>query len=1139
MNVFSPRGVSILLFSAAGIAAAQTITGTITGTVRDPGGLAIAGGEIKLVQQGTAAVRQSLTGDRGNFVIGSLEPGSYDLFVSASGFKRYEMKSVMLSASEIQAVPEIVLEIGAVADQVTVEARAVTVQTASGERGGIITSDQVESVQIKNRTVMEMLQLLPGVVDTNTSEAPSRNWFLFVQGTRQNANNVSEDGVTINAIGNNFNSVVGVGMDAIQEVKVLMSTLQAEYGRVAGANVQLITKSGTQNFHGLGSYFVRNEAFNANNFFSNRVGLPRSLYRYNTVSGNVGGPVFIPGKFNRNRDKLFFFFSAEYWPIKVPQPLGQVTVPSALERAGDFSQSVDLNGKLIPIVDPTTGQPFAGNKIPTSRIDPNGKALLNVFPLPNFTNRAISGGAYNYVFQASDDSPLRSDTLKLDYNANPSNRLFVNRTGTVDTNSGALGIPDSGTTNWPQMSKTYSTSGELIVGHYTRVFSPTLIDELNVGGSTRPAHDTYSDSEVQRNRRDTVGYTLGQFNPAINPLNLIPNATFGGVPGAPANLLIEGRFPLLATQKSTTITDNITKVLAVHTLKAGFYFDHFWTTAIPTQNFNGSFDFGRNTNNPLDTGYAYANAMAGVFNSYTEPTGRPHNAASQGNIEWFAQDNWKLSRRLTVEYGLRFYLLRPATDSSDNWAGFVPSQFLPIQQVQLVAPAMVAGKRVGLDPISGQVYPSTLIGVIAPESLHVDNGIVSDQNHPASPLVKNRGVLYAPRFGFAYDVTGDGKTAVRGGFGVFYAQNPNTLVPYTRNPVINFGTLAALLSSSGLASPQNVVGADPSGFSSNVMNFSLSVQRNIGWETVVDAGYVGSLGRHLDWVQNLNSIPFGADFAPQNADPTNPKVPLPTAFLRPYIGYGNINFTEPASSSNYHSLQVGVNRRFARGLQFGASWTWSKAMDFNDADATAVSSLISPHVWNYGMASFDRTHIVKINWLWDIPSSPFKTPVARLVLNGWMLNGIASFISGAPLGIGYATTTSTDITGSPTDGARIVVLSNPVLPKDQRTFSKNFRTDVFALPAKGTIGDAATTLIRGPGVNNWDVSLFKNFPVRGDKMRLQFRWEMYNAFNHTQFSALDTTARFDASGNQVNATFGAFTAARPPRVMQFALRFYF
>ena len=1130
----------ILFFVVIGTIAAQSITGSITGAVRDPSGLAVAGAEVKLIEQGTGALRQSVTGDRGTFAIGSLQPGTYDLFVSVQGFKRYEMKSVVLDASQVRAVPEIVLEIGTIADQVTVEDRAAIVQTASGERGGVLTSSQVDTVQIKNRTVMSMLQLLPGVVDNNpNNEAPSRNWYLFIQGNRQAANNLSVDGYTVNAA-NNFNSIVGVGMDAIQEVKVLMGNQQAEYGRMTGANVQLITKSGTRDFHGLGSYFFRNEALNANDFFANRNGQPLSRYRYNSVSGNIGGPMFIPGKFNRNRDKLFFFFSAEYWPITVPLPPGNVTVPTQLERAGDFSQSGDVNGKPISITDPnsTPAQPFPGNKVPANRIDPNGQALLKAFPLPN-TPLILSRGFYNYVFQSANDSPMRSETVKVDYNANPSNRLFVNFTGTVDTNSGPMGIPDSGSTNWPQMTKTYSTSGELVVGRYTRVFSPTLINELNVGGSTRPAQDSYSDSEVQRNQKDTIGYKLGQFHPNINPLNLIPNATFGGVPGTPANLFIEGRFPLYTTRKSMDIVDNVTKVMGVHTFKAGLYVDRFWNWATPKQNFNGSFNFARNANNPLDTGYAYANAMVGVVNSYTEPDGRPHDISSQGNIEWFVQDNWRATKRLTLDYGIRFYLIPPAADNGSNYAGFVPSQFNPKQQVRLITPAVVGGKNVGIDPANGQVYSSNLVGAIVPGSGSLDNGIVSDQSHPANPLLKNRGVLYAPRFGFAYDPRGDGKTAVRGGFGMFYSRNGTSLGPYTQNPVVQFANLATLFSSSGFVSPQSVAAMDPSGLSSNVMNFSLSVQRNVGWNTVVDVGYVGSLGRHLLWTRNLNSIPFGTDFdLPKNANPTNPKVVLPSAFLEPYIGYTSITYSEPAATSNYHSLQVSVNRRYARGLQLGGSWTWSKAMDFADSDSNGVSSLVPVRVWNYGLAGFDRTHVLKVNWQWDIPKTPFKNPLLKMALNDWMLNGVASFSSGAPLGIGFSQTTATDITGSPTDGARIVVLSNPVLPKGDRTFSHNFRTDVFALPAKGTIGNAPTTSIRGPGINNWDLTLLKNFPVR-EQMRFQLRCETYNTFNHTQFSALDTTARFDASGNQVSPTFGAFTASRTARVMQLAGRFYF
>jgi hypothetical protein len=213
-------------------------------------------------------------------------------------------------------------------------------------------------------------------------------------------------------------------------------------------------------------------------------------------------------------------------------------------------------------------------------------------------------------------------------------------------------------------------------------------------------------------------------------------------------------------------------------------------------------------------------------------------------------------------------------------------------------------------------------------------------------------------------------------------------------------------------------------------------------------------------------------------------------------------------------------------------------MDFNDNDTDLVSSLVDVRVWNYGLASYDRTHVLKANWVWDVPNVPVGPRIARAIVNGWQVSGIASFVSGAPSGVGFSTVAATDFTGSPTDGPRIDVIGDPVLSKSERTFSRNFRTEVFRMPAVGTIGNAAKTLIRGPGINNWDVAIFKNIPIR-EAMRFQFRWEMYNAFNHTQFSAVDTTARFDAQGAQVNNRFGEFTGARNPRQMQFALRFYF
>jgi hypothetical protein len=496
---------------------------------------------------------------------------------------------------------------------------------------------------------------------------------------------------------------------------------------------------------------------------------------------------------------------------------------------------------------------------------------------------------------------------------------------------------------------------------------------------------------------------------------------------------------------------------------------------------------------------------------------------------------------------MRFHYLVPIFMADDRLSVFAPERFDPAQQVQLIRPARVDNQRAGVHPISGQVYPATLIGAMAPGTGDPTNGMtLAGENGYPRGLIDSYGLLFGPRFGFAFDVFGNGRTAIRGGFGKFY-NRPNMSDNYIRfasqppivsNPTLFYGTLSGLLDSSGAVFPQAVNAFNRADRVPNVMNFSFSVQQDIGFNTVVDAGYVGSLGRNLLWLRNLNPIPFGANFNPANADPSNPATPLPSAFLRPIQGYNDILMTEPGGSSNYHSLQVTARRRFSQSVQFGLAWTWSKAMGFNDFDQNGVSVQVPVRVWNYGLAAFDRTHVVKVDWLWNLPSTPFDNPVLKGVLNNWQLSGITSFISGAPLGVGYTTVNPVDITGTPTQGARIVVTGDPVLPKSERTFSRNFRTEVFRMPAVGTIGNAATTQIRGPGINNWDISIFKDFPIR-EGMRFQFRAEAYNAFNHAQFSALDTTARFDAQGNQVNARLGEFTATRSPRIMQLALRFYF
>jgi hypothetical protein len=1138
--------VALLIATVAG-APAQTITGSIVGSVVDPSNLAVAGATVQLRHVATGAQRQVVTDERGDFVFASLEPGEYALSVTVQGFKKLEKSQIMLSAAEVLPVGALSLEVGALTESVVVKAQGVAVQTASSERAATVAGSQLENLMIRGRNPMSLLQLMPGVVDLqNREEKIDRNFDIYVQGNRRENNSVTIDGMVVNPMGNNFNTVVVLGQDAVAEMRVLLSNYQAEYGRSSGATVNIISKSGTRDFHGLGSYFKRHEQFNATNFFVNRNSQRKPRYRYNTWNYNVGGPVFIPGKFNTNRERLFFFWSQEFWPLKVPTAVQQLTVPTELERAGDFSQTVDLNGRQIQIIDPLTRQPFPGNRVPANRLDASGVALLKRFPAPNFFDGGVSAGRYNYVVQSENSIPNRMENLKLDYRINSNHSLAGTIASFVDEQTGAMGILTSGSTNWPQMTKTYRLHGQAYVLRYTGVFSPSLINETSLGFTRRPEGNSASEEDIGANQRSTVGFTAGQLNPATNPLDLLPNATFGGVTN-PANLYIEGRFPFYQRLNAFSLTNNITKTLGPHTLKLGIAIERHYQGSLNDGAYAGSIDFGRSANNPLDTGFAYSNAALGIYNTYTEQSARVFTHFRQFSEEFFAQDSWRATRRLTLDFGMRFHHLEPILMSNNALSVFSPALYDRSRAVRLIRPERIGGQRVGYDPVTGRQFLPAQIGAIVPGSGDQANGIaVAGENGYPRGIHHGYGLLMAPRFGFALDVFGTGNTAVRGGFGMFY-NRPNMSfnylrfvgqTPFVSTPILYYGTLADLRSSSGVVFPQNVNGLDPNSKVPSVYNFSLAVQQNVGFNTVVDVAYVGSLGRNLMWIRDYNAIPFGANFDPANADPTNPASPLPSSFLRPIQGYNSIDISEAASSSNYHSLQVTARRRFAQRVQFGAAWTWSKAMDFTDSDNAGVAVLVSPRVWNYGLAGFDRTHVFKFDWLFDVPDAPVNNPVVRQILNGWQLSGITSFVSGQPLGISYSTVVATDITGTPSQGARVAVTADPVLPKSERTFSRNFRTEVFRMPARGTIGNSARTVIRGPGINNWDMALFKNFSIR-EQMRLQFRWELYNAFNHTQFSGLDTAARFDAQGNQVNGRFGEFTSARSPRVMQFALRFYF
>jgi hypothetical protein len=1138
-----------LLFTLAltvGAVSAQTVTGTITGTVTDPSALPITGASVTVVQEATGDTRETATSAAGDFVFTALPPGRYQLRVQFTGMKRLERSNLNLTASERLNVGELRMEIGAITESVNVTAEGAVVQTSSQERSAVLTRDQLESLMTRSRDFIALLRTMPGAVYGSENDVLGPSTGPTVNGIRNTFNTYSIDGLTMNDLGSPQVMYNPTNLEAIAEVKVLLNNYQAEYGRNAGMIVNAVTKSGTRDFHGSGYIYKRHEQYNANSFFNNLNGLRKPRYRYTTGGFSIGGPVLLPRKLSVGRDKLFFFFAQETVRGNSPQPLVQVTMPTELERRGDFSQTLELNGARVVIRDPLSNSPFANAVIPAARVNSNGQKLLGVLPLPNQLDRAVTRGNYNYNFQESIFQPKQHNLFRIDANATSKIRMYFRGSIWREENHGHR--VGGGSQAWGYLKSNARYTDDAGVYSFTHVLSPTVVHEFSMGAhhsiEVTPPFDL---ADAERLNRTKIGMDLPQFFPKNNLFNLVPWASFGGIPNA-ARMSNDARFPKRGSDIVFTWSDGISKTWGSHTLKLGFYGERARNYEGEQGTFPGDFDFGRDVNNPDDSGWAYANALLGNFRAYSESNERIGTQARGSTIEWYAQDNWKLSRKLTLDYGMRFTVVIPYWQADRRAVNFDPFRYDASRRVALFTPALNAqNQRVARNPITGQLVPAVFIGAHVPGSGDSFNGSVAQgtAGYPRS-FLSQRGVQYGPRVGFAYDLAGNGRTAVRGGFGMFYNTRPSggAIGDLSRNPpsqltpIIYYGSMTTFLNTSGVLFPSGMNVAAPSGEVPTVYNYSLGVQRDIGFQTVVDVAYVGSLGRHLYQRRDINAIPYGARFLPENQDPTT-RLPLQDNFFRPFPGWAAMSYRETSSTSNYHSLQVQANRRFSRGVQFGGAWTWSKAMAYADDDGTGVANFVPIRIWNYGKANYDRTHNLVVNFLWDVPklTTVWNNRVVKGVFDDWQLAGIASFVSGQPLGVGLGTTDTVDLTGGG-DGARVVVTGRAPLSKSERTFTRYFDTSVFQRPAARTIGNAPRDVFRGPGVNNWDVTVQKRFPIR-ETMSVTLRWEFYNAWNHTQFSGVDTGTRFDPSGRQTNTRFGAIIAGREARRMQASLRFAF
>ena len=1145
-------GAIILAFT--GSVFGQTVTGDITGVIVDASGAVIPGAQVTLSDEGTGFVRQTKSAGGGVFTFVGLPPASYDITIAATGFAGYTRKGLVLVSSQQLALGNVALAVGDSSQTVTVTAEAASVNTESADENSLVSAAQLTDEVIKGRDWMNIVKILPGVNQTvGGSDSAGGQYGTAspnISGTRTYWNNLRLDGENASNvhIRGTFESTTSA--DAIAEVQVVTNTYLAQYGPNPGASINVITKSGTRDFHGTVYWFNRNEAYNANDFFSNPNGIRLQPYRFNNVGATFGGPVVIPHVFNPSRSKLFFFYSSEWWQSRIPATsITLYTVPTALERQGNFSQSYS-SGALEVIKDPSTGAPFPGNVIPPSRINNNGQAMLNVLPMPNFINTAVSLGAYNFSFANYQNVPKLQNLLRLEYNPTGNDTITLrpkmwradseSYTGVYGYNGPPLGSLDN----------YYYTLNDAHLA-WTHIISPTLLNEFsgNFIGSKERGAPKLGLNEFNPFERQTYGITVGQFNPSINPYNFIPNMTFGGILNPP-NINSDFRFPIDCGDEVFEFSNNLSKVLRNHDLKVGVYGQKIWSSkGLRATNFNGAFDFSNDPNNPGSAGTPFATALLGNFTSYSEATNKNVAKTTTELVEWFAQDVWKVNKKLTVSYGARFSWFTPyhIRDGYLNQAAaFVLSQYNPAENPVQYQPAIVAGTRVALNPLTGATLPSPYIGGFVPGTGNpIDGMVLASVNNGWR---NQQPVQVAPKLAFAYDLFGDGKTAIRGGAGIYkraledmgdYMYTINQNPPSIYVPVQYYGNFNTFLNvGNTLFATNSVDSFDPKDKTPSVYSYSFSIQQALARNLSLEVAYVGNVGRHEMQQVNLNTVPYGDRFLPQNIDSTTGKV-LSDAFLRPIVQYNSINYRENIGTSNYNSLQVKLNHRLRAGLQIGVAYTYSKAMDLTDNENGSLNPWISPNTYDRGPAGFDQTQVLSVNYIWDLPkaSKLANNSVVHYLFDDWFFAGISTFASGTPSGVTLTTTNNEDLSGG-SAGVRANIVGNP--NSSNPTFNQRFNIAAVVLPPTGSYGNAAKDVFRGPGINNFDLTLNKNIPFGHSEAKgIRLRVEAYNAFNHTQFASVNSTAQFTPAGVQVNGAFGQVSATRTPRVMQMSLNVHF
>lgn len=1138
-------------------------TGSISGVVRDKSGAVVPNASVTItnVEQGTV-VKTTTNGD-GEYLQAALLPGRYDVTVSAPGFEVFENKGTVLRVSE-KARVDATLTVGSVQNTVQVEGTATQVETESAEVSGVVTGKEIQNIVLNGRNFTQLISLTPGVSNQTGQDEGTvgvyGNVGFSINGGRTEYNNWTVDGGDNMDSGSNSTINVYPSVDSIAETKVLTSNYGAQYGRNASGTIETVTKSGTKDFHGDAYEFVRNTDFNARNFFAQT----NPPYHKNDYGYTLGGPVFIPHLYNKNKEKTFFFWSEEWRKERSPTTF-DTQVPSSQERQGNFADvcpsagsAVDTSGYPNCPVNPLTHAYYPNNTVP---IDPNAAILLPMIPAPSTDNGFAS------FFHGTTSTPTnwREELVRIDHNFSDSEHFFaryIHDSWNTITPT-ALWSSD----NFPTEQTNFIGPGQSLVAHLASSISPTTLNEFTfsftedkifltpVGVVARPANMTMT----------------GLFN------------SFGGkLPGlsigSPYSFTADAAgYPWVNSNPTYTYRDQIAKIAGSHNLYIGFYFEALQKNENNGAETQGFLSF-YNTST-VSTGNSWADFLVGRIGNFNQTNAQLKYYYRSKLGEPYIQDDWHVTPKLTLNLGLRVSFFGTWPEKYHQFYNFFPSLYNPASAPAIDVTGNITGVAGDLIPGSGNFYD----GFAA----------CGTQGTPAG-CMKNHLINPAPRFGFAYDPFGNGKWAIRGGYGLFFEHlngneaisglegNPPTVLSPTQYNIACYTCIggAGLSGTIGTTAYANQVRWP------YVQQWNVDVQHDLARDTVATVAYVGSKGTHLSDQRDINQlIPV-----PRSANPFLQGQPLTSTDCntianygtpgvtgvvnghtvgglvaqdmsvacgnsadpyRPYQGYNNITYIEQQANSIYNALQVSL-RRTAGWSQVTVAYSYSHSLD--DSSDRYDGNFLDSYNLRLSRASsnFDERHILTVGYVIDLPLLNSHKGLVSKLLGGWVWSGLTSFHTGTPFsiydasgnnfvpgpGVGNGTGASSgfaDVVGDPwsTPPQKAVAgILGPVL----------YNPTAFAAPTGLTFGDAGRNLLRNPADLNFDMGLFKNFYVT-EKKYFEFRAEAFNVFNHTEFSGVNNTLNcYQPNGQGCAAPGNGFlmpNGAHEPRLLQLGMKFIF